>query len=151
MLSRLDPIRELANFENTFERFFESGWAGRIEFPLDVSETEDGYTVKASIPGINPDDLNITYGNNLLTIKGEFKDDHEEQQARYYLRERRVGAFQRSVVLPARIDADHIDAAYEAGVLRLFLPKTEDARPKRIPIQSGAESRMIEGKVNKSS
>jgi HSP20 family protein len=114
---------------------------------LDVSENEDEFIVKASVPGIKPEDIEITYDNKVLTIKGEVKDEVEEEaeDRRYYMRERRYGNFCRSLSLPSMIDADAINASYEAGVLSLSLPKTEEAKPKRIEVKSVDASKMIEG------
>lgn len=149
MLTRWDPFREMAEFEDAFDRFFDRAWNGRrtrsgMTLPLDVVETNDHYVVKASIPGIDPDNLEITFNQNTLTIKGEIPQEDVED-SRYHLRERLTGAFQRSLYLRDQIDADHIEANYEAGVLTLYLPKSEEVKPKRIPVQVGAETKVIEG------
>jgi HSP20 family protein len=117
------------------------------DLALDVVETDEDFVVKASLPGINPEDLEITYNNNLLTIKGEVKEEKDVEEQRYHLRERRYGSFSRSISLPSSVKADAIEASYEAGVLTLHLPKAEEAKPKRIPVQSGQAPKMIEGKV----
>lgn len=156
MLAQRDPFRELMDLNNTFNRFFDHVWsdgwfAGQQwvggAFPLDLTETEEGYQVKASLPGLAPDDLEITLSNNVLTIKGEIKPDREEDTSRYHLKERWSGVFQRSLTLPTTVVVDNIQANYEAGVLTLFIPKSEEARPKRISIQSGAQPKMIEGQI----
>jgi HSP20 family protein len=151
MLARWDPFHEITDPFESLDRFFNNRfWGGQqwgeSMFPLDVVETDEGYTVKASLPGLKPEDLDITFNNNVLTIKGEVKQDQEVDQSRYYLQERRYGQFQRSLTLPGKFDADEIKANYEAGVLTLFLPKSEEVRPKRIQIQSGAQSKMIDGR-----
>ena len=159
MLARRDPFRELNELNETFNRFFDSALGQRMSgeqgwsfgsVPLDVIETENGYVVKAALPGINPDELDITYSNNVLTIKGEVVPDKEEEPARYHLRERWYGKFQRSLVLPAKVMSENIQADYDAGVLTLFLPKSEEVKPKRIAIKSGTgqQSKMIEGKYS---
>jgi HSP20 family protein len=125
-----------------------SGWQPAAwDLALDVAETDNDFVVKASLPGISPDDLEITYNNNLLTIKGEVKEEKEVEEPRYHLRERRYGSFSRTISLPSTVKADAIEATYEAGVLTLHLPKAEEAKPKRIPIQSGHAPQMIEGKA----
>jgi HSP20 family protein len=111
---------------------------------LDIAETEDEFVVKASIPGINPDDLEVTYDNNMLTIKGEVKEEKEMDEDQYHLRERRYGSIFRSVSIPS-VNVDEIEATYDAGVLTLHLPKVEEAKPKKIEI-TGA-SKVIEGKA----
>jgi HSP20 family protein len=94
--------------------------------------------VKASLPGINPDDLEITFSDNQLTIKGEVKEDNEIDEAHYHLRERRYGAFTRSIKLPSGIESDKIEAKYDDGVLKLRLPKVEEVKPKKISIKNGS-------------
>lgn len=132
------------------ETFFgrQADWEGQLSWSpaLDVSETADEYQVKASLPGIEPDDLEITYNNNLLTIKGEMQSEREVEEQRYHLRERRSGSFSRSISLPSTVDAEHIQASYTAGVLTLHLPKLEEAKPRRIQVRSGESPKMIEGK-----
>jgi HSP20 family protein len=113
-----------------------SSWSGSWDLALDVLEQDDRYVVKASLPGIDPEDLDITFENGVLTIKGEIREDHEVEEARYHVRERRYGAFSRSLTLPAGVDEEKIQANYEAGVLSLALPKSEAAKPKRIPVKT---------------
>ena len=149
---RRDPFNEMISLRNTMDRFFENAftgsWEGRgswtSDLALDVVEKEDEYLVKASIPGIDPDDLEITFSNRTLTIRGEIKEDREEEGARYHLRERRYGNFSRSIMLGSGVDADKISANYEDGILTLHLPKKEEVKPKRIAITSGS-SKVIEG------
>jgi len=154
-LARWDPFREVESMRSIFDRFFEPGlisprasWlTADWELALDVAETDDEYLVKASLPGINPEDLDVTYSSNLLTIKGEIRKEEDVEDERYHLRERRYGAFSRSISLPSSVKADKIEARYEAGILTLHLPKSEETRPKRIKIQAGEPKRLIEGKV----
>lgn len=152
MLTRWDPVREMMGLRRAMDRLFDDamvsspGWdnVSRMELALDVSESDEAYTVRASIPGVNPDDIDITYNANTLTIKGEVKEEKEVQEARYHLRERRFGSFSRSINLPSKIDASGIQANYEKGVLSLNLPKAEEAKPKRIEIKT---QKMIEGEM----
>ena len=154
-LTRWDPFREMMSFRSAIDRLFDETFFNRqADFEsqlswspaLDVAETGDEYLVKASLPGIEPDDLEITYNNNVLTIKGETQSEREVEEQHYHLRERRSGSFSRSLSLPSTVDADHIQASYTAGVLTLHLPKLEEAKPKRIQVRSGESPRMIEGK-----
>ena len=103
---------------------------------LDVAETEDSFIVKASLPGINPDDLDITFTDNILTIKGEIEEEKDVEEGKYHLRERRYGMFQRSIALPVPVDADKIDAVYKDGVLTLSIPKVEEVKPKKISVKT---------------
>ncbi len=151
---RWDPFREMMTLRNLMDRMFESAFATPTlqpftwELALDVAETDDEFIVKASLPGMNPDDLEITYNNNVLTIQGEIKEEKESEQHRYHLRERRYGSFCRSISLPSTVNPDAIQATYEAGVLTLHLPKAEEAKPKRIAVKSVGSPQMIEGKAS---
>ena len=156
-LMRWDPFRDLSNlrlwaFRNEMDRMFESSLLGPfqptpLDLALDVAETDDEFLVKASLPGINPDDLEITYNASVLTIKGETREEKEVEEHRYHLRERNYGSFCRSVSLPSSVKPDKIEASYNAGILTLHLPKAEEAKPKRIPVLSGSAPKVIEGKV----
>lgn len=152
MLTRWDPYREMSNFRRMMNRMFEepmysSGeWDENIwDLPVDVMENEDGYVVKASIPGVNPDDLEITYNNNTLTIRGEInkEEKHQNKEGHYLVHERRYGTIMRSIALPATVNSNAIEADYNAGILTLTLPKTEEVKPRRIQIRGG--NKMIEG------
>jgi HSP20 family protein len=103
--------------------------------PLDVSENDDAFIVTASVPGMNPDDLDITISDNVLTIKGEYKSDETIKDEQYHIRERRYGGFGRSVTLPVTVNADGVDAHYEDGVLTLTVPKAEEVKPRRIAVK----------------
>ena len=154
-LTRWDPFREMLVWRNAMDRMFDRARSAPDEWmetdswnlALDVAETEDEFLVKASLPGIKPDDLEITYNANVLTIKGETKEEKEVDEKRYHLRERRYGSFSRSISLPATVKQDAIEASYEAGVLTLHLPKAEEVKPKRIEIKKGGIPKMIEGKI----
>jgi HSP20 family protein len=106
--------------------------------PLDLSEKENEYIVKASLPGIRPEDVQISAHGDTLTIRGEMKAEQEKQDERYHLRERRYGQFQRTVRLPTPINPDKAQAQFENGVLTLILPKAEESKPKQIKIGSSA-------------
>jgi HSP20 family protein len=113
---------------------------------VDVVENKDDFIVKASVPGVNPDDLDISYADDTLTIKGEIKSDNEVKENQYHLRERRYGSFTRSISLPTKIKGDAIEASYQNGVITLRLPKAEEVKPKRIAIKVG-DQKMIEGNI----
>jgi HSP20 family protein len=106
---------------------------------LDMVETKDEFTVRASLPGVKPDDLEITCNNNVLTIKAELKSEEESKERSYHLRERRYGVFIRSVALPETVTSEQIKADFENGVLTLHLPKAEEAQPRRIPVQTSGK------------
>ncbi|GIV76602.1 Hsp20/alpha crystallin family protein [Litorilinea aerophila] len=145
-LTRWDPFREMATFREMMDRLFDESffeaprlWSRRLEgfsVPMDVIETENEYIVKASLPGVDPNDVEITLTDNVLTIKGQTKSEQEYDEQNYHLRERRFGSFSRSLTLPASVDADKVEAIHEHGVLTLHLPKVESAKPKKIAVKS---------------
>lgn len=153
-LTRWDPFRELADMRDMMDRMLERsfslperGWQTTWDLPLDVIEKDDEYVVKASIPGVNPNDLEITYNDRSLTIKGHSKGEEEKEDQHYHLRERWSGSFTRSITLPTHVKAEDIHASSENGILTLRLPKTEEVKPKRITVRSEGGQKMIEGKV----
>ena len=122
---------------NEFERLLEGQMNMPIyrSLPLDVVENEDGYVVNASVPGINPDDVEITIEENVLTIKGAFSEESESEEKTYLMRERRIGSFGRSIRFPLDVEAEAVEATYENGVLTLNVPKVEEVKPKRVEIK----------------
>jgi len=145
-LIRWDPFRDMVTLREAMDRLLEDsvvrprgGLApseGLATLALDVFESVDDVTVKASLPGITPQEVDISITGDVLTIKGEKSEEKEEKQGNYHLRERRYGAFQRSVSLPAAVQADKADAVFENGVLTLTLPKVEEVKPKSIKIKT---------------
>jgi HSP20 family protein len=103
---------------------------------LDVSETKDAYTVKAQLPGWKPEDVDITFENGQLTLRGEWKEENETQgeEAKWHRKEIRYSSFERSLMLPVEVEADKAQAEFENGVLTLTLPKAEVVKPKQIKI-----------------
>lgn len=147
---RWDPFREMMQLRRSVDRMIDeasltgAGWDEpmRWALPVDVIEDEDAYVLKASLPGVKPDDINITYDNRVLTLSAEYQADEEKKNERYLLRERRFGSFSRSITLSNQVDSTKIEASFEHGVLTLRLPKSEEVKPRRIPIQP---AKTIEG------
>jgi HSP20 family protein len=112
---------------------------------LDIAERKDAYLVTVELPGVKLDDLEITLEDGLLTIQGErhFTDDASDQN--FHRVERRYGSFRRSITLPAHVVADEVEASIEDGVLRILVPKAEEAKPKRIQVNPGARMEAIAG------
>lgn len=134
-------------FESPFGRRYENWGANQMwNLPLDVMEKEDEYVIRASIPGMDPDDLDISISDNVLTVRGQTKHSEDVEEERYLLRERRYGSFTRSITFPMAVDADRAEASSENGELILHLPKAEAARPRRISI-GGNGRRVIEGQA----
>jgi HSP20 family protein len=116
-----------------------AGQAGRAQtLPLDVAERENAYVVTASLPGIRPEDVQVTVLGDTVTIRAESKTQEERQVGGYLLRERHSGALQRTVTLPGPINAEDVSADYEHGILTLTLPKSQASMPRRIQVRSGA-------------
>jgi HSP20 family protein len=104
---------------------------------LDISERKDAYLVTVELPGIKPEDLDITMEDGLLTIQGERQFTQESSEQQFHRVERRYGAFRRSITLPAQVQAEQIEASFEDGVLQIMVPKMEEAKPKRIQVRPG--------------
>ena len=145
-LALWDPFRDIADFRYSIDRVFDRGfgrpfrlvnWDAVTElFPVDVYETDDEVMVKASLPGVQPDKVEISVTGNKLTIKGESSEESDETGSTYHRQELRRGAFYRALRLPSRVDADQADATFENGVLSLRLPKAADVRPKVIEVKA---------------
>jgi len=119
------PLAELTRTSNLL-----SGWTPA----LDVFESKDSFTVKAELPGMKKEDIEVTLHDGSLSISGERKSETKHEDAEVYRAERFFGRFQRTVTLPAPVAADKIKAHYKDGVLTITLPKTEEAKPKQIDV-----------------
>jgi HSP20 family protein len=108
--------------------------------PVDIYETEDGYVLEAELPGFTTEDVDIELVENRLTLRGERRPMSDVKEEQYRRHERAYGRFERSFLLPALIDRDHVTAEMHHGVLTLRLPKSDLATPKRIPIREAAGS-----------
>jgi HSP20 family protein len=116
--------------------FFRTGEGNGEWLPrFDVTETDENIVVKAYMPGIDVNDLDISLSNGVLTVRGEKKHEHKEEKENVHLYERRFGSFCRSFTLPSEVDADKVDAAYKDGVLTLTIPKGEAAKPRKIEVK----------------
>lgn len=150
-LQRWEPFSELRRMEEAMDRIWGSffrpsrvlrQWDEEWALPLDIYQTDDSIKVKASVPGVKPEDMEITIEGNTLTLKGESKSEEQFKDENVILQERRYGRFYRSVVLPTGLDTDKAVANYENGVLTLSIPKREEAKPKSIKV---SVSKAIEG------
>ena len=103
--------------------------------PIDIVNTEDAFVVFASIPGIQPDDVEITLENQTLSIRGQIMDDSAAEQGEYLYRERKFGRFGRQIQFPTRVEGESAEASFENGSLRLRVPKAADTKPRRIEIK----------------
>jgi HSP20 family protein len=110
---------------------------------LDIAERTDAYLVAVELPGVKLDDLEITLEDGLLTIQGERQFTRESSEEQYHRVERSSGAFRRSITLPAHVVADEVNASMEDGVVRILVPKAEEAKPKRIQVTPGGQMEAI--------
>jgi HSP20 family protein len=143
MLTWRSPVRGLSQMENRMHRLFdqpfrfpfpteEMGWSPSVE----VSETDHSIEVTAEIPGVSKDDVEVDLDNNVLTIRGEKREEKEEKDKEHYLLERYYGSFQRSFVLPAPVDEGKVSADFRDGVLKVHLEKSLQARGRKITINA---------------
>ena len=143
---RWEPGREILRLErfmdhmmrHPFERprLWPAIWDDRARPALDIYETPEQVVVKATVPGVKSKDMEVTVTGDALVIRGEAKEERESKEERYFLRERSHGAFHRAVVLPEGLDTDKIEATVKNGVLRLVLPKSKAALPRKIKVTS---------------
>ena len=141
---RTDPFRDLFNLQDQLFRTFGDAYRGRERedapmtaawSPLvDIYEDTDGITLKVELPEVDPKDVDIQLEGNTLTLKGERKLENEEKRDGYHRIERTYGAFSRSFTLPNTVDVEHITADSKDGVLRVFLPKKAETKPRSIKV-----------------
>jgi HSP20 family protein len=146
-ITRWSPFRDVVSVQDEMSRLFDDvfgqrlarvQWTEGVWSPsVDVTEDKDSVVVKAEMPGLNKDDIKISVQDSILTLKGEKKQEKEEKETDYHRIERSYGSFCRSFQLPTTVRADKIKANYEDGVLSIILPKTEEVKPKEIPIGIG--------------
>ena len=150
-LVRWEPMRELNTLQTEMNRLFnnffddEGGNAERRRWApaVDLLEREDSLVLRADLPGLKEEDVQIEVRDNVLTISGERRAEFEDSEQGYYRIERAYGNFSRSLSLPDGVDADKIEAHFEDGVLEVKIPKPEERKPKRISIGGGQKT--IEG------
>ena len=144
---RWEPFKDMMSLREAMNRLFEdsfirpSAWPLPFEgetvgLPVDVIEGKDNVVVKASVPGLKPEDIDVSITGDTLTIKGETKSEEKVEQGSYIRQERRYGKFERSLQLPSLVVADKADAKFEHGVLTLTLPKAEEVKPKTIKVKT---------------
>jgi HSP20 family protein len=154
VLQRWDPFRDLRQMEDTMNRLwrgFGGSAAGTEDWniSLDVVQRPDEIVVKASVPGVKPDDIDVAIEDNILTIRAERKTEYEEEGSIYLVRERQIGSFYRALRLPDTVDAGKVTSHYEDGVLTISLPKAEEKKKKQIKINVGGGAKAIEAKKEK--
>ncbi len=146
-IQRWDPLKELATLRSQMDRIFESLLGEEGEEikrgswvpPVDIYETEDEIVIKAEVPGVKQEDIEIKIEDDTLIIRGEKKFERDEEKEKYHRAERIYGAFQRSFILPKTVDKERIKASLKNGVLTIILPKKEEVKPKEITIEVESE------------
>src|SRR5688572_11656403 len=154
-LNGFRPLREFMTLRDAMDRLFEdsfvtpdqwfnltSNGTGTGYLPLDIYETPDEVVVRAHVPGVMPDNLDVNYQQGVLTLRANTAKPEVGENVRWYLRELGAGDVIRQVTLPREIDVDHARASFEHGVLTLQLPKTAEAKPKQIKIGSRAQQQI---------
>jgi len=152
---RPSPFGELMTLRQAMDRLFDdtmfrpfAGFAGTeyARVPLDVRTTADALVVEASLPGVRPEDVEITVENGTLTIKAEDTSERSSDEGGWLVREIGRGSVIRTVTLPTGLEADKAEATFENGILRLRVPKAEEVKPKQIRIQpvTSGEARQVE-------
>lgn len=150
-LVRWDPVREIDSLQGEMNRLFTTffdtptgaaggngGTATRRWIPaMDLVETGEHFVLRADLPGVTENDVNIEVENNVLTVSGERKTETEEKHEGYYRLERSMGAFSRSLTLPEGIDAEAVTATFANGVLEVRIPKPVNAQPRKVQIGVG--------------
>ncbi len=141
-MEHYDPLRSAVTLRSLIDRLVDESFLPFRRFPtdgtlaLDVTEQDDTYTVKASLPGVKPEEIQITADGNTLTITGETKGEEETKEKEYVVKERHEGTYRRSFTFAAPINADKAEATFEHGVLTLTVPKSEAAKAKQIAVKS---------------
>ena len=142
---RWEPFREITSLRDAMDRLFEDSfvsvphlWSARgtLELPVDMHQTDNDLVIKASLPGFKPEEVDISINDGTLNIKGEHKEEEEVKEDNYFYKERRYGAFSRSLPIPVKVKSNKAEAAFEDGVLTLTLPKAEEVKPKRIKVKA---------------
>ncbi len=145
-LARWDPFTELRRMREDLDRFFGAGpstslatWMGEtVAPPIDVYEQDNNIMVKANLPGLRKEDINITATDDSISLSGESRREEEAKEGGFYRRERQMGKFFRTIPMPAEINPDQVKASFKDGVLEISAPKAaeEKAKEKKVQIES---------------
>jgi len=146
-LARWDPFSEMRRMREDMESMFEGFWRPPMLFPwtiegaapcIDVYERDNNVIVKAEVPGLKKEDIEVTATEDSISLRGEFKREEEMREEGFYRHERRAGKFYRTIPMPAAIKPDEVKATFKEGVLEVAAPKAEEARAKekRVPVEA---------------
>ena len=154
VLQRWDPFRDLRQMEDTVNRLWR-GFGGSPSYRegaedwnilIDVIQKKDDIVVKASVPGVKPEGIDVAIEDNVLTLRAERKPEIEGEDSAYLIQERPTGSFYRALRLPDTVDTNKIESHYENGVLTITMPKAEEKKKKQIQIKVTGSAKAIEGK-----
>ena len=154
VMVRWEPLRELTSLQNEMNRlfgsFFDAPAAGshtryRWMPAMDLIETQDAFVLRADLPGLGQDDVEIEFQDNVLTLSGERKADRDDHGEGYYRVERATGSFSRSLTLPEGVNPEAVQATFDRGVLEVKIPKPESRKPHRVQIAVEDAQPAIEG------
>jgi HSP20 family protein len=145
-MTRWDPFRDLMSIQNEMNRLFGRTYGGDVGEStrgawtpaLDVFETQEKFVITMELPGVSPDDVDISVEDSTLMVRGERRFYSEQQEESFLRIERRFGEFTRSLTLPSTADAESIQASFDQGVLTVEVPKREEAKPRKISIKAKA-------------
>ncbi|HKI54543.1 MAG TPA: Hsp20/alpha crystallin family protein [Anaerolineales bacterium] len=142
-LIRWEPAREMMSLRDAMDRLFDDAFTRPLSLrdgwsvpAIDMFQTDDEIVVKAALPGIKADEVQINVTGEVLTLKGEVKQNQEMEEKAWHLREQRFGSFERSIALPTDVVADKAKADFENGILTITLPKAEEVKPKTITVKA---------------
>ena len=148
---KYDPFREMRSLQDEVNRLFASSFSrgddnelmrGAWSPQVDIFENKDQIVLEAELPGMKPEDVNISIENNVLTLHGERKFEKKDEKDNFHRVERAYGSFTRSFTLPPTVSSENAQAEFENGVLRLTLAKREEAKPRRIEIKAGGQTQQ---------
>jgi len=144
-LIRWEPAREMMSLRDAMDRLFDDaftrpfslrdGWSSSVP-AIDMFQTDDEIVVKAALPGMKADEVQINITGEVLTLKGEVQQNQEMEEKAWHLREQRFGSFERSIALPTDVVADKAQADFENGILTITLPKADEVKPKSITVKA---------------
>ena len=152
-MMRWEPFSDMMSLRNAMDRLLEDSFvrpsrfwpelgSGELPLELDVYQTDKDVVVKATVPGVKPEEVDISLTGDILTIKGEHKEEQEVKEKDYLRKEHRYGTFSRSLQIPVPVKGDKAEAVFENGIVTLTLPKAEEVKPKQIKVKSKP---MVEG------
>ncbi len=152
-ITKYDPFRELRGLQDEMNRLFVSNLSrgddreimrGAWTPSVDIFENKDNLVIEAELPGMKPEDVNVSIENNVLSLHGERRFEKKDEGGNVHRVERAYGSFTRSFTLPPTVSSENVNAVFDNGVLKLTLAKREEAKPRRIEIKIGDASKTIE-------